>query len=304
MTAELAQKGRILVVDDAVENVHLLRHVLKSEHDVLFALDGIAALQVLRAEKPDLILLDAMMPGMDGWAVCAEMRASPDLADIPIIFVTALDSPQDETRALQSGAVDFITKPVNAAVVRARVRTHLTLKRQSDLLRHMATTDGLTQVSNRRCFDESLIKEWRSCGRAHQSLAVVLADVDHFKAYNDHYGHQAGDNCLIAVARALKTAIGRPHDLVARYGGEEFVVLLPQEDLAGAQIIAERMLERVRGLALPHEKSSAAPFVTMSAGVAAIMPDDKSLPADLLAAADQRLYAAKAAGRNRVGAEG
>ena len=301
--SELARRGRILVVDDAMENVRLLHRMLKDEHEVVFALDGAKALEIVRAQAPDLVLLDAVMPGMDGYAVCAELKKLPETRNIPIIFVTSLNSPEDETRALTDGAVDFIAKPINGTVVRARVRTHLTLKRQSDLLRRLTLTDGLTGVANRRCFDETLETEWRRCERAGLSVALILADIDHFKAFNDCYGHQAGDACLKAVADGLSACVRHPPDLVARYGGEEFACVLPHESLDGAKTVARRMLERVRALAIPHIQSTSAECVTVSLGIAAVTPTADTLPTGLIAAADARLYEAKTAGRNRFSVE-
>jgi diguanylate cyclase (GGDEF)-like protein len=292
-------KGRVLIVDDAIENIRILNSMLKDEHEVVFALDGRKALDIARDQAPDIILLDAVMPDLDGYAVCAELKAAPTTRDIPVLFVTALNTTEDETRALDAGAIDFITKPVSAAVVRARVRTHLTLKRQSDMLRQLAMTDGLTGVANRRNFDEALEKEWRRCERARQPVSLIMADVDHFKAYNDNYGHQAGDSCLAAVAAAMGGCVRRPPDMVARYGGEEFVVLLPQEDADGAAAVAERILDRVRGLGIDHAHSSCAKHVTVSLGVATMMPARDRFPAGLVAAADSALYRAKETGRNR-----
>jgi len=299
--SDLTQKGRILVVDDGIENVRVLHHALKDEHDVVFALVGGKALEIARAQSPDIILLDVIMPDMDGFEVCAELKAAPETRNIPVIFVTALNSPEDETRALDAGAIDFITKPINVPVVRARVRTHLTLKRQSDLLRRMTLTDGLTGVANRRCFDEMLESEWRRCVRSGRSLAVIMVDIDHFKSYNDCYGHQAGDVCLATVARTLNGCVHRSADIVARYGGEEFAVLLPEESLDGAKAVAQRMLECVRSLAIPHARSASATHVTISLGFAAVTPSRDLSAATLLSAADARLYQAKAAGRDCYG---
>ena len=302
---EMARNGRILIVDDAMENVQILHQALQDEHDVLFAMSGEKALHIARHQLPDLILLDAMMPDMDGYAVCAALRASSATAAIPIIFVTALKSPEDETRALDAGAADFITKPVNAAVVRARVRTQLIVKRQSDALRALTLTDGLTGVANRRAFDERLDNEWRRCSRAGAPMALIMVDIDCFKHFNDEYGHLAGDDCLQRVAAAMLRAAARPQDLVARYGGEEFAILLPQLDLAGAEGVARRLLDEVEALAMPHARSSVGPLMTVSMGVASVTPGVNVAPVGLVAAADTLLYEAKAAGRNRFcGAEG
>jgi diguanylate cyclase (GGDEF)-like protein len=296
---EMALNGRILVVDDAMENIQILHGALQDEQEVLFALDGARALELARTQHPDLILVDAMMPDMDGYAVCAALRAMPETRDIPVIFVTALKTPEDETRALEAGAADFISKPVNAAVVRARVRTQLTVKRQADALRALTLTDPLTGVANRRAFDERLEAEWRRCARAGLPVALILADVDHFKAYNDHYGHQAGDACLVQVAAALRRGAGRTHDLVTRYGGEEFAILLPQLDAQGAEGVVHRLLDELAGLHLPHAASPTAPQVTMSMGLCSLAPRDGQTADILVASADALLYQAKAGGRNQ-----
>jgi diguanylate cyclase (GGDEF)-like protein len=297
---DLARNGRILVVDDAMENIQILHHALRDEHEVLFALDGEKALQIALEQQPDLILLDAVMPGMDGYAVCAALRGSPRLQDIPVIFVTALSQPEDETRALEAGAVDFISKPFNVAVVRARVRSQLTIKRQADAMRELSMTDSLTGVANRRSFNDTVDAEWRRCARAGLPLSVIMIDIDHFKLYNDHYGHQAGDACLQQVSAAMKRCATRPQDLLARYGGEEFILLLPQEGLDGTEVVAQRILDEVRKLAISHAASPTAAHVTLSMGLAYVpAPTDGSDASALIRAADANLYCAKQTGRDR-----
>jgi diguanylate cyclase (GGDEF)-like protein len=297
---DLARNGRILVVDDAMENVQILHQALRDEHEVLFALSGEKALEVALAQQPDLILLDAVMPGMDGYAVCAALEASPRLQDIPVIFVTALSQPEDETRALEAGAVDFISKPFNVAVVRARVRSQLTIKRQADAMRELSMTDGLTGMANRRHFNDRLAAEWRRCARAGVPLSLIMIDIDHFKLYNDRYGHQAGDVCLQQVSAAMKRCAARPQDLLARYGGEEFILLLPQEGPEGVAAVAQRIQDEVRKLALPHEASPTAATVTISMGLATAMPPLEPQDANtLIRSADGNLYRAKQTGRDR-----
>jgi len=297
----LPVRPRLLVVDDQPINIQALYQAFQADHEVFMATSGEQALDFCRRDPPDLILLDVMMPEMDGLEVCRRLKADASTADIPVIFVTAQEDPADETRALEAGGVDFIVKPVNRAVVRARVRTHLTLKAQADLLRSLAFIDGLTGVANRRRFDESLQAEWRHCRRGTGPLTLIMIDIDHFKRYNDRYGHQAGDACLQRVAAVIKGSLGRSHDLVARYGGEEFVCLLPDCSPAGAARKAEALRQAVAALGIPHETSSVAATVTVSLGVATCIPDANASADQLLAAADAALYAAKTGGRNRVG---
>ncbi|MDP3439897.1 MAG: diguanylate cyclase, partial [Azonexus sp.] len=251
--ATLPERPRLLVVDDQPINIQTLYQIFHADHEVFVATGGAQALAFCRDNPPpDLILLDVVMPDMDGIEVCRRLNADPALADIPVIFITACSEPADETGALEAGGVDFIAKPVNPAVVRARVKTHLTLKAQADLLRSLVFVDGLTGVANRRRFDETLQIEWRRCRRSDAPLTLLMIDIDHFKRYNDHYGHQTGDACLQKIAATLKACLKRAHDLVARYGGEEFVAILPATDLPGAYAIAERMRKAVEALNIPN----------------------------------------------------
>ena len=295
------RKARLLVVDDQPIHLQVLYRALAGECQMFMANSGEQALRVCREQLPDLVLLDVVMPDMDGFEVLQQLKAQPETADIPVIFVTAHGGDEIETQCLQAGAVDFIPKPVNPSVVKARVRTHLTLKFQSDFLRDMAFMDGLTAVSNRRHFDERLALEWGRAQRTGSALSLVLLDVDFFKAYNDHYGHQAGDDCLRQIASLLKAELRRPTDLVARYGGEEFVCLLPDTAHDDALVLAERMLRAVRGAQMAHLFSDVAPVVTVSLGVATREGQDTSgRAAYLLALADAQLYLAKRTGRAKV----
>jgi PleD family two-component response regulator len=209
-------RTRLLVVDDQPDNVRALYHALNAEHQVLVATGGAQALAMAVDKQPALILLDVVMPDIDGLEVCRRLKADPRTADIPVIFVSAGTAEADETQGLDAGAVDYIGKPISPAIVRARVRTHLTLKRQSDQLRELAYVDGLSGVANRRSFDERLQQEWGRAAREDQPVSLILIDIDAFKAYNDHYGHQAGDDALRRVARQLQATLARPADLVAR----------------------------------------------------------------------------------------
>jgi len=293
-------RPKILVVDDIPSNVHVLSRILKDDYDIYFATDGEKALDLVQARLPDLVLLDIMMPGMDGYEVCTRIKHDPATYDIPVIFISAKSEVEDETRGLEVGAIDFITKPISPPIVKARVRNHLLLKRQADLLRSLSFLDGLTGIANRRRFDETMAREWRRCGRSHQPMSLIILDVDHFKAYNDHYGHQAGDECLRALAEVLADRVKRPSDLDARYGGEEFVCLLPETENEGAEQVAERLRAAVADRDIPHAHSPVAPHVTISLGVATMMPGPGGTPDQLAQLADQLLYQAKRSGRNRV----
>lgn len=297
----LPGRPRLLIVDDQPINIQALHQLFQADHEVFMATSGEQALAFCRDNPlPDLILLDVVMPGMDGIEVCRRLKADAALADIPIIFVTARSEPDEETRALEAGGVDFIAKPVNPAVVRARVRTHLTLKAQSDLLRSLVFVDGLTGVANRRRFDEALHDEWQHCRRAGAALTLLMIDIDHFKRYNDRYGHLVGDACLKRIAAVLQAGLRRAGDVVARYGGEEFACLLPECDLPAGRAKADELCATVAALEIPHADSPTAQRVTLSVGVATMRPNGANDPTALVAAADAALYEAKRAGRNRV----
>jgi diguanylate cyclase (GGDEF)-like protein len=293
----------ILVVDDVVENVDVLFHLLKADYTLAAARNGLKALRMVEKRPPDLILLDIMMPEMDGYEVCRRLKEKNATRDIPIIFITSLSEAIDEARAFNLGAVDYITKPFQPIVVKARIRTHLNLKQKSDMLEAMVCLDGLTNIFNRRKFDRTLKQEWKRTFRNNRSLAMIMIDIDHFKLFNDHYGHIEGDECLKKVANVLHDALNRPGDFLARYGGEEFAVLLPETDMKGACHVAEKMRQIILDLKIANAQSTIAPYVSISLGVAVYQPssdENFASPVDLIAAADSMLYAAKKNGRNQV----
>ena len=294
------RQPRLLVVDDQPANIQALYQAFSADHQVLMATSGEQALKIALAKQPDLVLLDVVMPGMDGHQVCHHLKADNATRDIPVIFVTAHSDEAAETLGLELGAVDFISKPINPKIVRARVKTQLTLKAQSDLLREWVYMDGLTAVRNRRYFDECLASEWARAVRNNSELSIVLLDVDFFKRYNDRYGHQAGDDCLRRVAAALHQELKRPCDLVARYGGEEFVCLLPETPLEGAMAVAHKLGDAVAALEIEHADSAAAPVVTVSLGVCAKPPQEGGSASALMRAADAQLYVAKSQGRRQA----
>ncbi len=294
-------RPRLLLVDDQPLNIRLLHQVFQADCEVFVATSGEDALSFCQGPLPDLILLDVVMPGLDGYEVCRRLKRDPRTRDIPVVFVTAQSDTTEEEDGLAAGAVDFIAKSASANVMRARINTLLILKRQTDLLRSMARVDGLTGLVNRRHFDERLDSEWRRCIRTVSPLALILIDIDFFKSFNDCYGHQAGDACLQQVAACLKSKVNRSQDLVARYGGEEFVCVLPETPASGAQSKAVLLEGAVRALAIAHERTRVPGGVlTISLGVAAAVPKAGETPAGLILRAGQSLYQAKDAGRGRA----
>ena len=304
---------KILLVDDNPGMIQVMARILSGTGQLQFATSGAAALQQVRETPPDLILLDAEMPGMSGYDVCEALKADPYLADIPVIFVTAHGDQAFELKGLDIGAVDFITKPVSEPLLLARVKTHLRVKHLTDELKRISTVDALTETLNRRAFDAALAREWKRGLRSGAPICMLMVDVDHFKRFNDNYGHPAGDACLRTVAQALKRAVLRPADIVARYGGEEFALLLPQTPRAGAQHMAHRLLDAVEAAKIPHAASLTSNHVTVSIGIGCydgesrcwverasdsrFAPDLVCTSSDLINVSDQALYVAKRAGR-------
>jgi len=306
---------RILVVDDESINIAILTGALGNSYSIIPARSGQQALTLAVEQRPDLILLDVLMPDMDGYEVCRQLKASVDTRDIPVIFVTALSDGQAEAFGLELGAVDYLTKPVQSAIVRARVHNHLELKHARDSLSRQVMVDGLTGIANRRRFDQVLAAETRRMRRSGLPLSVIMIDVDHFKRYNDRYGHGAGDVCLQSVARAIAGSLRDQTDCAARYGGEEFGCILPDTGALDAQMIAERIRTAVHALNLAHEDSPTSSRVTISLGVASLAYLAQAIPAQesdaarqadaaigttLVASADEQLYEAKRRGRDRV----
>ena len=322
-------RGNVLVVDDISENLDLLCSLLSRKgFQVDRATSGNMALTMIQQSSPELVLLDICMPQMDGYEVCQALKLNPETKDIPVIFISALDEVLDKVKAFKVGGVDYITKPFHTAEVIARVDLHLSLRRlqkqleaQNDLLRQevsdrlaaeaalqaankelqrLAHLDGLTQVANRRSFDNCLAQEWRRLAREQQPLSLILCDVDFFKSYNDSYGHQAGDDCLRNIAGVISAVLKRPSDVVARYGGEEFAIILPNTPPEGATHVAKEIRAALQAMEITHVGSEVSQFVTLSIGIATSIPDASILPMTIVAEADQALYKAKLEGRDRI----
>lgn len=306
---------RILIVDDSMDNLRMIAHTLQPCYQVQIATDGTTALELLaQEERPDLVLLDILMPGMDGFETCRRIRANADTSALPVIFLTAHDDNDKIVEGFDCGGNDYVIKPFVPVVLLARIKLQLdllsanrrqkklyeNLKHANEELRILSNTDGLLKIANRRYFDMTFNKEWRRGIRSCQPLSLLIIDVDYFKRYNDIYGHLAGDDCLKNVAQTISRSIYRSADLVARYGGEEVAVILPNTPLDGAMNVAEAIRESLQDEHIAHKGSEISQFLTVSIGVACLVPDRNSAAAELIAAADNALYRAKGEGRNRV----
>ncbi|MCT7590341.1 GGDEF domain-containing response regulator [Aliarcobacter butzleri] len=293
------KKPTILIVDDMTTNLLLLSDLLKDDCNIKISKSGTKALEILNAPNDiDLVLLDIEMPDINGYEVCKELKNNNKTKNLPIVFITAKNSEEDEEFALNLGAIDYITKPFSKAILRLRLKNHLELKLKTDLLEQLSMYDGLTNIRNRRFFDEAFEKTFLEVKREKISLAVLMIDIDFFKPYNDNYGHGKGDEALKKVAFALQSTIKRPTDLVARYGGEEFVILLKDIDKPGLETIAKNLLEAVRDLKITHDFSKVANFITVSIGISYYNTNKDITKIELLIKADETLYKVKNSGRN------
>lgn len=307
---------KVLVIEDSRTTLDAVcRQLGKLGMTAFAAASGAAGLELYESRKPELVLLDIILPDIDGFQVAERIRAKERNGEwTPIVFLTARNTDEDLERGIAAGGDDYLAKPVSATVLGAKLRAMqrivqmrgslVALTHKLDVanreLRRLSSIDGLTGIANRRQFDESFAREWRRSVRMKRPLALVLCDIDFFKQYNDMYGHQAGDECLRAVARAIEASVRRPGDRVTRFGGEEFTIILPETDSGGAAALAEKVRAAVEALALPHAASEAARVVTISAGSAAMMPAAGDRQPDLLHWSDAALYEAKRQGRNRI----
>jgi two-component system chemotaxis family response regulator WspR len=313
---------RVLLVDDQAIVAEALRRMLASEPGLVwrYCADPSRALSEAVEFKPTVILQDLVMPDVDGLMLLRFYRANPVTRDTPIIVLSSKEDPKIKSEAFKHGATDYLVKFPDQIEVVARVKAHsksylaqqqrdeayrelralqIELEKKNAELQRLSCLDGLTGIANRRRFDEYLAQQWLRVARSGEPLSLIMVDIDHFKAYNDHYGHQGGDDCLRRVARALDAALQRPSDLATRYGGEEFAIVLPDTDLDGAALIAEKLRAGVEALGVAHAQSNTADHVTISLGVASVVPREGGLSANLVTLADEALYQAKHEGRNR-----
>ena len=320
--------GKILVVDERPSKIELLTVILTLQgYKIEQALQANLAFQSAIARPPDIILLNVSQPEIDSFEVCRQLKADPNTKDIPIIFISAIDRIDCKLKAFECGACDYITRPFEISEVIARIDSQLQISRlkielkaknarlERELLKRqlvekkllnlnhqlskLAAIDALTQVANRRIFDEFLTREWQRGQREQRDLALILCDIDYFKLYNDNLGHQSGDFCLRKVAQTITKTVKRPADLVARYGGEEFAVILPQTSAQNALQVAEKIRLKVKQLSLPHPESPVSDYVSLSLGISCVIPQPKYKKKQLLLTADKALYQAKKQGRDR-----
>ena len=300
MTPPADERPTILVVDDERLNRAALAELLGQEYRVLLAKDGPSALAHAQREARQLllILLDVSMPGMSGYDVLTALRADERTADIAVIFITGQSEDAAEEYGLSLGAADYVSKPIRPAIVRVRVRNQIHLAQQKRTLERLAQIDGLTGLANRRHFDAMFDRAHRRCRRTASPLGLALVDIDHFKQYNDRYGHIQGDEALKTVARTLQAHARRPDDLAARFGGEEFALLLPGDGALPQRLEDFRLAVLAQSIA--HADSSTGPSLTVSCGLVVVSQLEQLSPTDLLQKADALLYTAKSQGRNRT----
>lgn len=315
-------RSRVLLVDDQLIIAEAFRRMVSDLDDieVFYCSDPARAVEEATRIEPTLILQDLVMPGMSGLMLLSLLRSHPQTRNVPIVVLSTKEDPKVKSEAFAIGANDYLVKFPDKIELVARIRAHtrsylvqqqrdealralrrmkLELERKNSELEALSCRDGLTGVLNRRGFDDFLNKEWLRAMRERRQLGLLLIDIDHFKEYNDNYGHQRGDECLRRVAFALGASLKRPTDVVARYGGEEFGVILPDTSIDGGAMIADALCAAIETIQVPHAYSSTADHVTVSIGVASMIPAAGDSPEELVDLADRALYDAKSRGRNR-----
>lgn len=294
------ERATILIVDDERANLNILADILKVKYKVILAKSGGQALALAIKQPPDLVLLDIIMPDMNGYQILYEIKNNELLKDIPVIFISALSNDEDEEKGLVLGAVDYISKPFSHSIVLARVNNHIKIVRQRKLIESIALLDCLTEIPNRRNYNKRITMEWNRAVREKTPISLLMLDIDFFKQFNDNYGHSKGDEALKLVATAICSTISRPADFAARIGGEEFAVLLPNTQADGAFKKAEIIRIAIEELGIVHQYSGVSSVMTASIGGTSYCPDQVRGLQEFIDVADKMLYRAKNEGRNKV----
>ncbi len=290
---------RILIVDDSVVQSARLRDILDDEYDITIAQTAEDGLNCVRGGNFSLILLDVVLPGMDGFTLLKKLQEEIITQSIPVILITSLSDAKNEQYGLVLGAVDYITKPFNSLIVKARVNTHIKLYNYRRLAERQSMTDQLTGVANRRRYERVSITKWSNAVRLRVPLSICMFDIDHFKAYNDTFGHPAGDKVIAAVAKTISSHLHRSTDFIARYGGEEFVTLSMGDSSDKIFEHMQTIRRAIEDLHIPHEPA-VSEWVTVSVGGVTVVPSPENIYSSYLKIADTMLYDAKNHGRNQV----
>ena len=292
--------NKILIIDDSILNRKILSDILRDDFEVDNSANGHDAIAKAIQDPPDLILLDIIMQGADGFEVIARLKQLPETKDIPVIFITEISDCGYEEKAFALGAVDYITKPFSPSIVRARVTTHIQLFKQRKAIEGLVMFDGLTGIYNRRAYDEFMEVEWRRAKRENTYISLALLDIDYFKKYNDNYGHLMGDEVLKLLASTIRSTQCRGTDYFARYGGEEFAFVMPMTNADGAESVARKVLNSVNDIKIPHQFSEIADHITISIGGVTAKPQLDTALSNFVELADKMLYLSKNEGRNRI----
>ena len=292
--------NKILIVDDSILNTKMLNDILRDDYEVDSCSNGHDALISVTKNPPDLILLDIVMKGVDGFEVIAKLKQLPEVKDIPVIFITEISDVGYEEKGFALGAVDYITKPFSPGIVQARISAHIQLYKQRKAIESLVMFDGLTGIYNRRAYDGFMEVEWRRAKRENSYISLALLDIDYFKLYNDNYGHLMGDEVLKLLASTIRSKQCRGTDYFARYGGEEFAFVMPMTDADGAQSVAQKVLDSVNEIKIPHNFSEISNHVTISIGGTTAKPQHDDALSNFVELADKMLYLSKNEGRNKV----
>lgn len=294
------EKYTILIIEDGTFYQKELHDTLAEYYHLLVAESGKQALDILLKTRPHLILLDIVLPDISGFELLSIIKEMEPVQDIPVMIITGLDSENDEEKGLLLGAVDYIRKPFNHTIVRARVRTQMQIIKHIETIEQLSFLDALTALPNRRKFDYQIEYEWNRAVRKQTQISLLLVDLDFFKQYNDTYGHSQGDVMLQTVAKVMRGTIQRSTDIPCRWGGEEFAILLPETSLQEAVDMAENLRLNIEKTTVPSLKEGQSTHITISIGVASMVPKDKESLSTLVEKADALLYVAKENGRNQV----